>query len=74
MGVDGSTVNRWEAGAKEPDLATIAKLAVILGVDAGELAFGDVANRPSGSGSVSVDPADATDVVGNQRKGGGGAA
>lgn len=40
IGVKPNTVSRWEAGAKEPTLATIEQLATVLGVDPGDLAFG----------------------------------
>lgn len=42
MRVHSVTVGRWEGNVKEPDLATIAQLAKVLGVDPRWLAFGDV--------------------------------
>jgi DNA-binding XRE family transcriptional regulator len=41
LGVTGVTVGRWEAGLKEPDLDTIARLAQVLKVNRAWLAFGD---------------------------------
>lgn len=41
IGVSGVAVGTWEAGKKEPDLETIAKLATVLGVRAAWLAFGE---------------------------------
>lgn len=41
LGVTGVTVSRWEADKKEPDLATIHRLARFLEVDPGWLAFGE---------------------------------
>lgn len=38
--VTQATVGRWESGDAEPDLATIKRLAKVLGVDPGDLAFG----------------------------------
>ena len=44
MGVSQVSVGRWESGETEPDLATIAKLAKVLGVDPRDLAFGPAVN------------------------------
>lgn len=41
MGVTSATVGRWEAGLKEPNLETIARLAEVLEVSAGWLAFAE---------------------------------
>lgn len=41
LGVTGVAVGTWEAGKKEPDLETIAKLATVLGVRAAWLAWGE---------------------------------
>jgi transcriptional regulator with XRE-family HTH domain len=41
MGVSGVSVGRWESGEKEPDLATIERLADFLEVSAGWLAFAE---------------------------------
>ena len=41
LDVAPQTVGRWEADLKEPNLATIARLAQWLGVSAGWLAFGE---------------------------------
>lgn len=41
LGVTGAAVGTWEGGKKEPDLATIRRLAAALEVDPGWLAFGD---------------------------------
>lgn len=41
MGVTPPSVGRWEADIKEPNLATIARLAQWLGVSPGWLAFGE---------------------------------
>lgn len=41
LGVTQTTVGRWEADLKEPDLATIARLAEWYGVSPGWLAFGE---------------------------------
>lgn len=40
LGVTGVTVGRWENGLKQPDLATITRVAAFYGVSAGWLAFG----------------------------------
>lgn len=45
MGVTGVTVGRWEAGAKQPDLETIERLANVLDVTPAWLAFGDAGER-----------------------------
>lgn len=44
MRVTQATVGRWESGDAEPDLATIARLAKVLGVDPRDLAFGPAAS------------------------------
>ena len=41
IGLSGQAVGTWEAGKKEPDLDTIARLARVLGVRAAWLAFND---------------------------------
>lgn len=42
LGVTGVTIGRWEDGTREPKkLAILERLAAILGVSAGWLAFGD---------------------------------
>ena len=41
VGVTQGAVGSWESGAKEPDLATIERLAKVLEVDPRWLAFGD---------------------------------
>jgi transcriptional regulator with XRE-family HTH domain len=46
VGVTPATVSQWEAGASEPGLATIARIASALGVDAGYLAFGQTRVEP----------------------------
>lgn len=72
--VDRSTVSLWRHNKQEPTLAEFTALGKVLETDAATLAFGDVAKRPSGSGSVSVNPARPSDVADGKRKGGGGAA
>lgn len=50
LGVTPPTVSQWESGASEPGLATIVRLAAVLHVDPGQLAFGgapDIAQRPT---------------------------
>lgn len=44
MKVSQVTVGRWESGESEPDLATIKKLAKVLGADPRDLAFGPAVN------------------------------
>lgn len=46
LGVTGMTYGRWEANAKEPDLATIRRLADFFGVSMGWLASGEGAVLP----------------------------
>jgi DNA-binding XRE family transcriptional regulator len=41
LGVTGVAVGSWEAGKRQPDLGTIQKLALVLGVRAAWLAFGE---------------------------------
>ena len=41
VGVTGVAVGSWEAGRKEPNRGTIAKLSTVLGVRAAWLAFGE---------------------------------
>lgn len=43
-GLSGQAVGAWETGANEPDLATIERLAALLRVSPGQLAFGDTAS------------------------------
>lgn len=42
-GVSGPTVSQWEAGITEPTVASLAKIAIALGVSPGWLAFGETA-------------------------------
>lgn len=44
LGVSGQTVRNWESGATEPALAMIVKIAKLLRVRAGFLAFGERPN------------------------------
>lgn len=55
LGVTGVAVGSWEGGKKEPDLATIARLALALDVSPGWLAFGGGEDLP-----VAEDDAPAT--------------
>lgn len=41
IGVSGVAVGQWEAGKRQPDVPTIQRLATVLGVRAGWLAFGE---------------------------------
>ncbi len=41
LGVSGQTVRNWEAGSAAPDLATIERLARVLGTTPGYLAFNE---------------------------------
>lgn len=56
MGVVGVTVGRWEAGLKEPDLATIERLAVVLKTSAAWLAFGQEGGEQGGEQSPATPP------------------
>lgn len=62
LGVRQGTVGRWEKAIKEPDLATIERLAQVLEVSAAWLAFGsgvprpDHYNVPRGETTASVSP------------------
>jgi DNA-binding XRE family transcriptional regulator len=55
LGVTGVAVGSWEAGKRQPDLGTIQKLALVLGVRAGWLAFGEEPMRLGGA-APSPDP------------------
>lgn len=48
-----STVQRWEEGS-EPDLATIAAIASVCGVDPGWLAFGAASKAPPPENPVEI--------------------
>jgi transcriptional regulator with XRE-family HTH domain len=41
IGVEQATIQRWEAGKREPDIAALHKIASVLGVSAGSLVNGD---------------------------------
>lgn len=41
MGVEQATIQRWEAGKREPDIAALHKIADVLGASAGSLVNGD---------------------------------
>lgn len=49
LGVTSVTVGRWEDGSREPDFATVARLAAYLKVRAGYLAFGELPAAAHGS-------------------------
>lgn len=42
LGYDRSTVDKWFARKRQPNLDTVRRVATILGVDPGYLAFGSV--------------------------------
>ena len=62
LGVTGVTVGRWEAGAKEPDLDTITRLARVLRVRAAWLAFGDGPMREAGENGDRISVEHVTDA------------
>lgn len=63
LDVSGVAVGTWEAGKKEPDLATIEKLATVLGVRAAWLAWGEEPMRLGNAG-----PGDDTTSIRPQRR------
>lgn len=57
LGVTGVTVARWERGEREPDLATIARLADVLRTSPAHLAFGEPAGAaPSQTAPYVITP------------------